>query len=52
MTIEMTTGGRALVVDPIFQSLSPAQQFQIWQRASTSFAEGASGDINALIRGA
>lgn len=52
MTIEMTAGGRALAADPVFQSLSPAQQFQIWQRASTSFAEGASGGMNAFIGGA
>jgi RHS repeat-associated protein len=52
MTIEMTAGGRALAADKVFQSLSPAQQFQIWQRASTPFAQGASGGINAFIRGA
>jgi hypothetical protein len=52
MTIEMTSGGRALATDPVFQSLSRAQQNLIWQRASVPFAEGASGRINAFIRGA
>src|SRR2546421_12020957 len=52
MTIDMTAGGRALSADPLFQSLSPGEQFQVWQRASVPFAEGASGQINALIRGA
>ena len=52
MTIEMTFGGRALVADPIFQSLSPAEQFKVWQRASEPFAKSASGSINAFIRGA
>jgi RHS repeat-associated protein len=52
MTIEMTSGGRAMIADPLFQSLSPAEQFQVWQRASASFAEGAAGRVNAFIRGA
>lgn len=52
MTIEMTPGGRSLSTDSAFQALSPAEQFQVWQRASTPFAEGASGHINAFIRGA
>ena len=52
MTIEMTPGGCALAADPVFQSLSPAQQYQVWQKASTPFAEGASGQVNAFIKGA
>src|SRR3989442_6814870 len=52
MTIEMTAGGRALAADPLFQSLSAAQQFQIWQRAWTPFAECALRGINAFIRSA
>jgi hypothetical protein len=52
MTIEMTAGGRALAADPVFQALSPAEQFKIWQSASTPFANEASGGINAFIRGA
>jgi len=51
MTIEMTAGGRTLAADPLFQSLSPAEQFLVWQRASTPFAEGAAGAVNAFIRG-
>ena len=52
ITIEMTPGGMALASDPLFQSLSPGQQYLVWQKASTSFAEGASGGVNAFIRGA
>ncbi|HEX4997176.1 MAG TPA: RHS repeat-associated core domain-containing protein, partial [Terriglobia bacterium] len=51
-TIEMTSGGRELAADSVFQSLSPAEQFQVWQRASTPFAKGASGEVHAFIRGA
>jgi RHS repeat-associated protein len=52
MTIEMTQGGQDLMADPVFQTLSPGQQYQIWQAASTPFAQGASGSINAFINGA
>lgn len=52
MTIEMTQGGRQLMADPVFQSLSPSQQYQVWQAASTPFAQGASGGVNAFINGA
>jgi RHS repeat-associated protein len=52
MTIEMTPGGQQLMADPAFQSLSQAQQDLIWQNASSPFAQGASGEINAFIRGA
>lgn len=52
MTIEMTTGGRALAADSVFRSLAPAEQFRIWQSASTPFANGASGRINVFIRSA
>ena len=52
MTIEMTSGGRALAADALFQSLSTTEQFLVWQRASRPFAEGACGQINAFIRGA
>ena len=52
MTIEMTPGGQQLMTDPVFQSLSPGQQYQVWQAASTPFAQGASGSVNAFINGA
>lgn len=52
MTIEMTPGGRALAADPVFKSLSPAEQYQVWQKASKPFAEGASGETNAFVKGA
>jgi hypothetical protein len=52
MTIEMTPGGQAMMADPLFQSLSPTEQFRSWQQASTPFAAGASGTINAFIKGA
>ena len=52
MTIEMTPGGKALASDPVFQSLSPTEQYQVWQKASTPFARGASGRVNAFIQGA
>jgi hypothetical protein len=52
MTIEMTPGGQQLMADPVFQSLSPSQQYQVWQAASVPFAQGASGGINAFINGA
>ncbi|MDD2744467.1 MAG: hypothetical protein PHV02_19575 [Rhodocyclaceae bacterium] len=52
MTIEMTPGGKALASDPVFQSLSPAEQYQVWKKASTPFAEGVSGHVNAFIKGA
>jgi RHS repeat-associated protein len=51
-TIEMTPGGRALAADPVFQSLSPNEQFLVWQRASTPFARGASGEVTAFLKGA
>lgn len=51
-TIEMTKGGRALMSDPIFLLLSPEEQYQVWQKASIPFAEGAKGHINAFINGA
>ena len=51
-TIEMTEGGKTLLSDPLFQSLSRNQQRQIWVKASTPFAESASGRINAFINGA
>ncbi|MDO8540341.1 MAG: LamG-like jellyroll fold domain-containing protein [Opitutaceae bacterium] len=52
ITIDKTVGGRALLADPVFQSLSRADKDVIWQRASVPFAQGASGRINAFIRGA
>jgi hypothetical protein len=50
MTIEMTQGGRYLSEN--LSGFTRAQQDLIWQRASTPFAEGASGRINAFIKGA
>ena len=50
MTIEMTPGGRYLSEN--LSGFTRAQQDLIWQRASTPFAEGASGRINAFIKGA
>lgn len=52
MTIEMTPGGRVLSSNPAFRSLDPAQQFKIWQTASTKYAENAKGKVNAFIKGA
>jgi hypothetical protein len=52
MTIEMTQGGQQLMADPVFQSLAPGQQYQVWQAASAPFAQGASGGVNAFISGA
>ena len=52
MTIGMTPGGQQLMADSVFQSLSPGQQYQVWQAASTPFAQGASGGVNAFINGA
>lgn len=52
MIIEMTPGGQQLMADPVFQSLSPGQQYQVWQAASTPFAQDASGGVNAFINGA
>jgi RHS repeat-associated protein len=52
MTIEMTPGGQQLMADPVFQSLSPAQQYHVWQAASTPFAQGASGSVNVFANGA
>jgi hypothetical protein len=51
-TIEMTRGGRALEADTLFQSLSPNEQFLVWQHASAFFARGTSGEVTAFLRGA
>jgi hypothetical protein len=51
-TIEMTHGGKALAGNSAFQSLSPAEQFQVWQKASVHFAEQSSGKIHAFLNGA
>jgi len=50
MTIEMTPGGKYLSAN--IGRFTRAQQDLIWQRASTPFAKGASGRINAFIKGA
>jgi hypothetical protein len=50
MTIEMTPGGQFLTEN--LGAFTRAEQNAIWQRASVPFAEGASGRINAFIRGA
>jgi RHS repeat-associated protein len=52
MTIEMTDGGKRLLSDPLFQLLSPEQQYKVWEKASVSFASKASGKIDAFIEGA
>jgi hypothetical protein len=49
-TIEMTPGGRFLSEN--LGGLSRADQDLIWQRASLQFARGASGEVNAFVRGA
>ncbi|HQU09911.1 MAG TPA: hypothetical protein PLV25_08130, partial [Opitutales bacterium] len=51
MTIEMTKGGWTLANDPMFRILSPAEQFQVWQKASRPFAQNASGRVHAFIKG-
>ena len=50
MTIDMTSGGQWLREN--LGVFSRAEQDLIWQKASTPFAEGASGRINAFINGA
>jgi RHS repeat-associated protein len=48
-TIAMTQGGQQLEEDLVFQRLFPAQQRQVWEYASTPFAQGASGNVNAFV---
>ena len=52
ITIDMTPGGRAIEADSDFQTLTYDEQRAVWARASKPFAEGASGRIDAFIRGA
>jgi len=52
MTIDMTRGGQDLVADPLWAELTPGQQYAVWEKASTPFVQGASGEIEAFIKGA
>jgi hypothetical protein len=53
-TLEMTPGGAWLDGERLYTatSLTPAEADLVFARASQRFAEGASGEVNALIRGA
>ena len=54
-TLEQTSGGEILQELDLFSSsndFDPAKAAQLWNMASTKFAEGASGDVNVFNTGA